>query len=169
MAGSEALLVVLDAGPLIHLDEVARLRLLEGSRALLIPTRVWSEAVHHRPSLRLTQIPGAQLADPLGLPPPRMIETVPEVELHAGELAALPLLHEAEGGLLLSNDDAARQTAVALGFTVSGTLGLILRGVRRGKLSRTEAINLLTQIPSASTLHASRHLLTRITAALPIS
>ena len=161
------LLVVLDAGPLIHLDELASLHLLEGFSALLIPNRVWSEAVHHRPALRLHHIPGATLAEPLGLPPARMTESAPFGELHAGELAALTLLHEAGGGLLLSDDDAARQTAVALGFAVSGTLGLILRGVRRGKISREDALGLVHEIPARSTLHASRRLLQRITEALP--
>lgn len=167
MAASEEVLVVLDAGPLIHLDELDCLHLLEGFRLLLIPTRVWSEATHHRPSLRLDKIAGAKIVDPLGLPPPRMMQTAHEIELHDGELAALTLIHEAGGGLLLSDDDAARQTAVALGFAVSGTLGLILRGVRREVLTRADALRLIADIPKRSTLHASRRLLERIAAALP--
>jgi predicted nucleic acid-binding protein len=163
MAGSETV-VVLDAEPLIHLDQLGGLRLLGGFAELLIPSRVWKETLHHRPALQLTAIPGARLADPVALPPQNFPTATGD--LHAGELAALTLLHEAGGGVLLSDDDAARQAAVELGFTVSGTLGLILRGVREAMLTRSEALDLLSQIPARSTLHASRRLLERVAIAL---
>lgn len=44
---------VLDAGPLIHLDQLGCLDLLEGFSELLVPPVVWQEALRHRPSLSL--------------------------------------------------------------------------------------------------------------------
>jgi predicted nucleic acid-binding protein len=166
MAANEGILVVLDAGPLIHLDEIDCLHLLEGFRRLLVPTLVWNEACHHRPLLTLARIPSAQITDPRGLPPPR-VTTATVGELHAGEIAAMTLLHESGGGLLLSDDDAARQTAEALGFGVAGTLGLLLRGIRRELISSAEVRRLIAELPSRSMLHVSRALLKQFAAAIP--
>src|SRR5947199_2300119 len=43
-------LVVCDAGPLIHLDELGCLDLLADFREILVCQAVWSEVVRHRPS-----------------------------------------------------------------------------------------------------------------------
>jgi hypothetical protein len=51
MAASEAALTVLDAGPIIHLDELGCLDLLEGLGELSTPQVVWEEAQVHRPHL----------------------------------------------------------------------------------------------------------------------
>ena len=167
MVALDRVLVVLDAGPLIHLDELQCLFLLAGFETLLIPRVVWSEALHHRPLITLSQIPRAQIADPRGLPPIQITAATPVAELHAGELAALTLLHEWGGGWLLSDDDAARQTAEALGYPVSGTLGLMLRGIRHHLISPAQVRTLLMDLRTRSTLHISRALLARFAAALP--
>ena len=167
MAGSEGVLVVLDAGPLIHLDELECLFLLEGFETLLIPSVVWNEAAQHRPLLTLSQIPHAQVANPRGMPPLQITAATPVAELHAGELAALTLLHECGGGWLLSDDDAARQTAEALGYSVSGTLGLMLRGIRLRLISPAQVRAMIQDLRARSTLHVSRALLARFAASIP--
>ncbi len=50
MGESDSPVVVSDAGPLIHLDEIGCLELLDFP-AVLIPTQVWEEVVRHRPGL----------------------------------------------------------------------------------------------------------------------
>ena len=167
MAATDGVLVVLDAGPLIHLDEISCLHLLEGFHSLLIPSVVWSEAVRHRSQLRLEKIPRATIADPHGPPPLSLAAASFANELHAGEIAAITLLHEAGGGLLLSDDDAARQTAEALGFSVAGTLGLLLRGIRRKQISSAQVRQLVAALPEQSTLHVSRTLLRRFAESIP--
>ncbi len=167
MAATDSVVVVLDAGPLIHLDELVCLHLLEGFDELLIPTIVWNEASRHRPLLNLKAIPVARLADPHGHPPLSLASASFAHELHAGEIAAITLLHEAGGGLLLSDDDAARQTAEALGFSVTGTLGLLLRGIRRKQIPSAQVRQIAAEIPQRSTLHVSRALLKRFADAIP--
>jgi predicted nucleic acid-binding protein len=44
-----ALTVVCDAGPLIHLDELDCLTLLDDFDQVLIPKQVWQEVEHQRP------------------------------------------------------------------------------------------------------------------------
>ena len=45
-----ARVVVCDAGPLIHLDEMGRIDLLGDFGEVLVPTAVWNEVTRHRPS-----------------------------------------------------------------------------------------------------------------------
>ncbi len=167
MAATEGVIVVLDAGPLIHLDELNCHRVLEGFEKLLIPSAVWNEATRHRPLLSLLQIPHAHITDPRGMPPLKLAGVNPVAELHVGEIAALTLLHEAGGGLLLSDDEAARRTAEALGYSVSGTLGLLLRGVRRKLISSAEVQAIARDLRARTTLHISRAVLARFAAAIP--
>jgi predicted nucleic acid-binding protein len=166
MAANDVL-VVLDAGPLIHLDELDCLHLLDGFAELFIPSIVWKEAVHHRPRLLLKKIPRAKISDPHGPPPLSLAAASFANELHAGEIAAITLLHEAGGGLLLSDDDAARQTAEALGFSVTGTLGLLLRGIRRKQISPTQVRQIAAEFSKYSTLHLSRTLLKHFSDSIP--
>lgn len=166
MAGGDPRLVVLDAGPLIHLDELGQLRLLDGFAEVLIPSVVWAEVCSHRPLLSLSSVPGAQILDAVE-PAPDRLQSVPLLaDLHPGERAALALLLEHHEGMLLTDDDAARRSAETLGFGVTGTLGLLLRGVRRGRLSPAEAASILRDIRAQSTLHVSRALITRCLAVL---
>lgn len=167
MAATDGILVVLDAGPLIHLDEINCLHLLEGFTTLLIPSIVWQETARHRPQLTLEQIPKAKISDPIGPSPLPLAAAAFADELHAGEIAAITLLHEAGGGMLLSDDDAARQTAESLGFAVAGTLGLLLRGIRRGKISGTDVRKIVDDFPKHCSLHISRALLKRFAESIP--
>jgi len=87
--------------------------------------------------------------------------------LDVGEIAALSLLQEGRGNLLLSDDAAARLAAESLGFKVHGTVGLVVRAIRRGTKTVGEVRALLEQVPVKSTLHLSRSLLAEILATLP--
>lgn len=167
MAATDGILVVLDAGPLIHLDELDCLHLLDGFAALLIPPIVWQEAVRHRPQLKLEKVPSAKISDPIGSAPLSLAAAGFANELHAGEIAAITLLHEAGGGMLLSDDDAARLTAESLGFAVAGTLGLLLRGIRRGQISSHRVRKMAAEFPTLCSLHISQALLKRFSEAIP--
>jgi predicted nucleic acid-binding protein len=159
---SDERLIVLDAGPLIHLDELDNLRLLAGFKSVYIPNSVWEEALIHRPALRLVKVPDAELLDPRNPPRDAVVNVFRQFELHAGEIAALTLLDEVGSGVFLSDDDAARQAGEILGFEVTGTLGILLRAVRRGWLDREHAVALFRDIRQRSTLHVSKHVLSRL-------
>jgi predicted nucleic acid-binding protein len=84
------------------------------------------------------------------------------LSLGAGEQAALSCAELEHGGILLTDDSAARLAAKALGYRAHGTLGILLRALRRGQRSRQEVLSLLRTIPSSSTLHLRRDLLEEI-------
>jgi predicted nucleic acid-binding protein len=80
--------------------------------------------------------------------------------LDAGEAAALTILVQRDPEpIFLTDDSAARLAAKALRLRSYGTLGVLLRALRRGLRSRAEVLGLLRAIPSQSTLHLGRAVL----------
>lgn len=163
MAATE-IVAVLDAGPLIHLDELGRLNLLNDFKELLVPQVVLDEALKHRPGLRSVELLNLEI---ISEPPPLpvdLLKLADDLALHAGERAALAVLIARGGQFLLSDDAAARTVALAVGFQTHGTIGLILRSHRRGMVSKGEALQLLRELPTRTTLHLRKELLDSILA-----
>ena len=122
--------VVSDAGPLIHLDQLNCLDLLRDLGRVLIPREVWKEALKHRPQLDLSRLPAAHVVDVTGEPSARLLALIVSLGLDAGEMAALLLVEGVSARLFLCDDAAARLAAESLGFTVRGTIGLLIRSIR---------------------------------------
>jgi predicted nucleic acid-binding protein len=156
--------VVCDAGPPIHLDEVGCLDLLADFRAVLIPEAVWQEVARHRPSLLDS---GAVDLRQVAVNVPDQFELqalVRAFALDAGEQAALALMGEHPNAILLTDDAAARLVAERLGMRVHGTVGVVLRAVRRGQRTPGQVLDVLGALPERSSLHIRRDLLQAIVA-----
>lgn len=67
------------------------------------------------------------------------------------EALACCLTHER--ALLLTDDTAARLAAKSAGIPAHGTIGLLVRAIRRGSRSKDDVVALLSAIPSQSALH----------------
>jgi predicted nucleic acid-binding protein len=156
--------VVCDAGPLIHLDELGALDLLADFPAILVPDVVWSEVARHRPGLFADPGPSFTGIVPEHRPGPALMALSRLFPLHAGETQALAVVAEQGADLLLTDDTAARLAATQLGHRVHGTLGILVRAVRRSLRAPTEVAALLRAIPSRSTLHIRPALLDEIVA-----
>ena len=162
MAATE-IVAVLDAGPLIHLDELGCLNFLNDFKVLLVPQAVLEEALKHRPDIDMAGLTNLEIiSQPLPLPTD-LQKLADELALHAGERAALAAL-KARGGQFLLSDDAARTAALAIGFQTHGTIGLKLRSCRRGMISKTEMLKLLGDLPIRTTLHVQKGFLAVIVA-----
>jgi predicted nucleic acid-binding protein len=83
-------------------------------------------------------------------------------ELHAGELAALALALQNPGAICLTDDSAARLAAQTLQLPVHGTIGILLRSLRRQQRTKEQVLTLLRELPSRSTLHIAPSLLASI-------
>ena len=167
MASSEAASAVLDAGPVIHLDELGCLDLLEGLGDLRIPEAVWEEVQRHRPRLRESSVPKLSVVPVFHNPSAALSTLIRTLELDRGEIAALDLLEKTAGALFLCDDAAARLAAESLGFEAHGTVGVIVRAIRRHTRTVAETKAILDQVPVRSTLHISRALLREILGLLP--
>ncbi|MBI5761461.1 MAG: DNA-binding protein [Planctomycetales bacterium] len=154
--------VVCDAGPLIHLDELRCLDLLAEFETVLVPSAVWIEVARHRPAVLVS--PGVPLRRvTVSLPWTPALEVLSQaLSLHLGEMEALQVACEQQVGLLLTDDTAARLAARNLGLLVHGTLGLLIRAVRRGQRSRDQVLSVLRSVPDQSTLHIKSDLLDEI-------
>jgi predicted nucleic acid-binding protein len=164
MESPDPLLVVCDAGPVIHLDELDSLDTLRGFQNIILPGHVWSEIRRHRPLLTISDIPTAQIVAPEKPPSPRLLAIADAFALDLGEREALVLTEQYHVGLFLTDDAAARLAAESLGLEVHGTLGILVRAIRQRYRSRDQVIESLTQIPKRSTLHTAATLLEKVIA-----
>jgi predicted nucleic acid-binding protein len=125
-----------------------------------VPEAVWREVENHRPpALQNTKISLVRCV-------PSASERVDAVAalytLHVGEHEALCLCLEFPGVLLLTDDTAARLAAKTLAVEAHGTLGLLVRAIRRRQLSKARVLELLDQISERSTLHIRPTLLEEV-------
>ena len=154
--------VVCDAGPLIHLDELDSLWLLNDFPEVLVPRAVWNEVLHHRPqALAHDDVMLNCFTSTMALSPElRAVSRL--FPLHEGETQALSLAKSRHVDLLLTDDTAARLAAKNLGIPVHGSIGILLRSMRRGQCSQRDIISLLEAIPERSSLHIKPSLLREI-------
>ncbi len=148
-------LVICDAGPIIHLDELDCLRLLEDFPEVLIPDVVWDEVMHHRPQAIPLCEQIAKKVTPKQSLSVDMQATVQLFSLHAGEIQALNIAKEYQANLFLTDDTAARLAAGAMSISVHG----ILRAIRRKQRTAENILAVLESIPFKSSLHLKTSLL----------
>ena len=158
-----AKVVVCDAGPLIHLDELDCLDLLGDFPEVLVPEAVWREVLRHRPSALEKKAAVLVRVAPSGEKTAPLLRGLFEtMSLHRGEQEALALATKHEDALLLTDDTAARLAAGVLGIGVHGTIGILIRSIRRAQRTRGQVLDLLRAIPAQSTLHLNRSFLANI-------
>jgi predicted nucleic acid-binding protein len=152
-------LVVCDAGPLIHLDELGCMDLLADFSEVLVPEAVFAEVLKHRPgALDHNALPFRRVRP--SAPEPPALEAMAQVlSLHTGERESLRVALEYHPGLLLTDDTAARLAAGNLGIVTHGTIGILVRAIRRRQRTKPEILAMLRALPDQSTLHLKRSLL----------
>lgn len=153
--------VIADAGPIIHLDELNNLDLLADFDKVIVPDTVWNEVEQHRPQ--------ALVGSEVKFIRQRAVHFSAEVDaltpfytLHAGEQEALHLCFEFNNSLLLTDDTAARLAAKNLGVAAHGTLGVLVRAIRQQTRSKSDVLKLLRSIPTQTTLHIRAALLAEV-------
>lgn len=136
------MIVVADAGPIIHLSLVRLLGLLPALyRQVLVPDLVYKEVV----------VDGDVLAGSAELREARWIEVISHdpgaplfqllrAQLDPGEAAAISLAVTRKPAMVLSDDRPARLMAEQLGLTVRGTLGILVEAKRRGEIAEVAPI-----------------------------
>ncbi len=154
--------VVCDAGPIIHLDELGCIDLLADFVEVLIPEGVWREVERHRPEALSEATFALHRVRPVSPIPPVLSALVKVLNLHQGELEALRVGLDHGSAIFLTDDTAARLAAGQLGMTAHGTIGILLRSIRRRQLTKDEVLALLKSLPVRSTLHLRRSLLDRV-------
>jgi predicted nucleic acid-binding protein len=155
-------IVVCDAGPLIHLDELGCLDILSGFREVLVPDAVWNEVARHRITALRRRRVRLEHITVSATPSRELNELALAFALAAGEREALVLMGEMPDAVLLTDDAAARLVAAKLGYAVHGTVGIIVRALRHQQRTKRQVLGLLRSIRRKSTLHIAEPLLTSI-------
>ena len=152
-------IVVCDSGPLIHLDELECLNLLNDFSKISVPETVWQEVQKHRPqALKQKGIMLERTSDPHQ--DDWEVETTAALfTLQRGEKEALYLSRQRINSLFLTDDTAARLAAKSLGITVHGTIGILVRSIRQKQKSKQEVADILRKLPQRSTLYIKRSFL----------
>ncbi|RDZ51742.1 nucleic acid-binding protein, partial [Haloferax sp. Atlit-10N] len=136
------ILAVVDAGPIIHLDEIDALALLSVVDELLIPQTVYQEleAGMVPPALETIEYELVE-SDTTGL----------GVELDPGETAALTVASE-RAAVLLTDDLAARDAANDRDVEVHGSIGILVLASTRGELEKSAAAELMRALQTETSL-----------------
>ena len=154
--------VVCDAGPLIHLDELGALDLLADFSKLWVPEEVCREVETHRPAALTNPAIEIQLLTVETSSSPLFRTVVRTLSLDRGEEAALSCMEAHPEALLLTDDAAARIAAKSLGYRAHGTIGVLLRAIRREQREHKAVVGILRSLPVVSTLHMRKSLLEEI-------
>jgi len=152
-------LVICDAGPLIHLDELGCLGLRVDFNRIIIPDAVRTEVERHRPAVFSHPEVTLLRTNPTQPVPPKLSSLARIFTLHSGEWEALRLALEFPTGIFLTDDTAARLAAGNLGINTHGTIGILIRAIRRDQKTAEDILEILTTLPERSTLHLKRSLL----------
>src|SRR5437867_1901234 len=131
-------LVVCDAGPLIHLDQLGCLNLLRDFALIQVPQTVWREVERHRPTALRRRTVKLERVTALPEATPELIQLAQAFLLDAGEREALRLMEGAPDAILLTDDAAARLVAERLEYEVHGTIGVIVRALRRQQRTKRQ-------------------------------
>jgi predicted nucleic acid-binding protein len=152
---------VVDAGPLIHLAELGALDVLADLDVLRVANAVWEEVLKHQPAaLQDTALKLQRLSPPA--PSAELLVLTQALLLARGEVESLCVLEAYAQSWFLTDDAAARLAATQRGYRVHGTIGLLIRSVRRGRRAAGDVLQLLRKVPRQSTLHIRPTLLQEI-------
>jgi predicted nucleic acid-binding protein len=80
-------------------------------------------------------------------------------KLHAGELDCLALCAQHPGTAFLTDDLDARDAAKKMGIEVHGSVGVVVRAYRGGRLKRPQAERVLRDLGSISSLFVTPELI----------
>lgn len=130
------MIVVADAGPLIHLSLIGRIDLLPALYGrIVVPELVYREVVDQGEDLPGSiELRGADWIDLSSHDPDHHLFHLLQSQLDPGEAAAICLAVDSRADLILSDDRQARLTAERLEIQVKGTLGILVEAKRRGEM-----------------------------------
>lgn len=139
-------MVVSNTTVLLYLLKIRRADLLKNSfQRIHIPQEVYNELLvgeekYHQEILLLNDL----IKEKFILI--HQVKNAKDFGLDKGENEALSLCSELREKVFLSDDRSARKTAETLQCTVMGSLGVLLLSVKKGILSRRQALDVLQQL-----------------------
>ncbi len=132
------MIVVADTSPLLWLSRAGCLDVLRGLYGtVIVPRIVWEELVTARPCA--PGVTSLTAADWIRIDE-RPFPTGADLGLDPGETAAILLAETIGAAVLLIDERAGREAAVARGLHVRGTVGVLVVARQRGLLGSVRAV-----------------------------
>jgi len=151
--------IICDSGPIIHLDELNCLHLFTDFQEILIPDTIQKE-IHRPRRLDFGKLCIPFVVLPKAIPSSDLLLTLCKIFLlDAGEIEALALMEKNPEAIFLTDDASARIVAEQMGFKVHGTIGVLIRSIRRKQMQPEEVLQLLKELPEKTTLFIKRSLI----------
>lgn len=135
--------VVADSSVLISLAAGEQFSLLHDFYSVIfIPPEVWNEVVSSPKPFGAKEVRQAQMAGWLVIQKPKEMSKVMSLPfaLQAGETEALALAMQFQDPLLLVDDAQGRRAAQVLCIAYTGTLGVLLRAKKEGKIAELRSV-----------------------------
>lgn len=148
-----------DTGPILHLSEIDRLPTLAIVSPLLLPDLVVSELVARELSPQRLEAEGIQ-TEIVTVETGEWQEILRETELSQIQPADAQVFALARSTgfrlLVLTDDLALRRLLEQNGATVAGSVGVLVRSYRSGRIERGELERSIEALIETSSLHLSR-------------
>lgn len=145
-------MIVSNSGPLIHLARIDRLKLLkELFGEVVIPHEVKLEVVDRGKDEGAADaflIEGEIEAGWILIDQSKssgVKEIAESAGMDIGEVSAIMLAREMKCPILI-DDLAARRFAIGMGLEVAGSIGVLIRSAKMGKISKSEALDALDKL-----------------------
>lgn len=151
--------IVSDTGPILHLHEIDRLPLLTTLSPLNIPDLVQAElGLYGIPMADLVKAGIEVTVTPVAEPIWREILLIPGfTRIQPADAQVFAIARSCSFQVLTLTDDLAlRKLLEREGATVVGSIGLLIRGYRDGRLTRAALEKCIDDLLGKSTLHLSR-------------
>ena len=139
-------LVVSDTSPLLNLALIERLDLLESQFSdVTIPTQVWRELTNGQNGLdQLRELRETEFLSVVDVARSDLfIEILHELDL--GETAAICYALEQDADLLLLDEKEGRRVARRHELSITGVIGVLLRGAKAGNVNLEEELDALRE------------------------
>jgi len=132
--------IVVNSTPLIILGNIDGLKILkELYGEIIIPRAVFEEVTSKADNAKLNLSQNLSWIKVLEVQD-KSNRKMYQAKLHDGEVEVMMLANEVSADLLIIDDNAAKRTAKFLGFTVTGTLGVILKAKSEGIIPQVKPI-----------------------------
>ncbi len=127
--------IISNSTPLIILSKIGELEILKNLyEEIIIPQAVFEEVTIKSDAIKnLSWIKILEVQD-------KSNRKIYQAKLHEGEVEVMMLAKEISADLLIIDDNAAKKFAKFLGFTVTGTLGILLKAKSEKIISEVKPI-----------------------------
>ena len=139
------MIALMDASPLMYLAQIGALKYMTKKKKKIITTQKVKDEVLSPPKQPDQIILTEAFNTWLTIEEPKnnsVLKQITQLNLHVGEasIIALALEYKKDHKVMVIDDRAAREVAINLNLQITGTLGLLIRMVKEGLITKEKCL-----------------------------